>query len=134
MNVLEKKIYDYLIFHKLGYLKNPFLELLNTSLAGQTYKKMKDFIAQKDTLGLENFLKSKLDIYSISYQQKKYKYEDKTSSERQKRYQVSLREEGYKTIAITVPLSVYKRYQSLKEKASLTNLELFKKLLKNPSF
>jgi hypothetical protein len=131
MTVTEKYIYDYLVSHKMGYLKNGFLLLVNSSfLSGQTFKKMKEFIKENNSPGLENHLIKFFDKYSIPYQLKKYKYEDKSNPLRQKKYQDNLKSLGFKTLSFSVSAPDYKKFLSLKKKKNLKNNELFSLFLK----
>ncbi len=131
MNRLETDIYNYLIFHKLGYLRKGFFLLVSGSyLSGQTFKKMKEFIKENNSPGLENYLIKFFDKYSIPYQLKKYKYEDKSNPLRQKKYQDNLKSLGFKTLSFSVSAPDYKKFLSLKKKKNLKNNELFSLFLK----
>lgn len=130
MNRLEQEIYDFIIFKKLGYLRLGYLKLLDSSISGQSFKKLKELYKSNNIPAFENSMILLFEKYSISYQVKKYKYQDKTSSLRQKKYQNSLKEKGYKTLSFSVSPSIYKKFLSLKKSSMLTNNELFEKFLK----
>ena len=131
MTRTEQDIYDYLVFHKLGYLRKGYLLLVGGSyLSGQTFNKLKELAKQKDLSGLQQHLIKYFEKYSIPYQVKKYKYEDKNTALRQKKYQDNLKLLGFKTLSFSVSSSDYKKFMSIKKTKGLKNNELFSLFLK----
>lgn len=131
MTRTEQDIYNYLVFHKLGYLRKGYQLLVSGSyLSGQTFKKLKELSKQKNVNEFEQHLIKFFEKYSIPYQVKKYKYEDKNTALRQKKYQDNLKSLGFKTLSFSVSPSDHKKFMSIKKAKGLKNNELFSLFLK----